>query len=128
MLKVAGKSLSDWMYIALPVFEPILDGAFSKVKKVKKEIRDLPYHVKSTLRNQRFLVTASGYIGYVPNETNRGDTICILYGMDVPVVLRRNQNGTYELIGPCYVHGVMEGELMDDMQNGVFEETIFNIA
>ncbi|TGO47624.1 hypothetical protein BCON_0270g00210 [Botryotinia convoluta] len=76
MLKVAGKSLSDWINIALPVFEPNLDAS---VKDIKKEIRYLPYHVRSTLRNQRFLVTASGYIGYVPNETKRGDTICILY-------------------------------------------------
>ncbi|TGO76834.1 hypothetical protein BELL_0134g00060 [Botrytis elliptica] len=125
MLKVAGKSLSDWINLALPVFEPNLDAS---VKGVKNEIRYLPYHVKSTLRNQRFLVTASGYIGYVPNETKRGDTICILYGMDVPVVLRKNQDKTFEVIGPCYVHGVMEGELMNDMQNGVFEEIFFDIT
>ncbi|KAF7919100.1 uncharacterized protein EAE98_009420 [Botrytis deweyae] len=125
MLKVAGKSLSDWINLALPVFEPNLDAS---VKGVKNEIRYLPYHVKSTLRNQRFLVTASGYIGYVPNETKRGDTICILYGMDVPVVLRKNQDKTFEVIGPCYVHGVMEGELMNDLQNGVFEEIVFDIT
>ncbi|KAF7919348.1 uncharacterized protein EAE97_011680 [Botrytis byssoidea] len=125
MLKFAGRSFSDWVNIAMEVFESNLD--FS-VDDITEEIRDLPLQISSTLRDQRLLVTASGYIGFVPNETKRGDKICILYGMDVPVVLRKNQDGTYELIGPCYVHGVMEGELMNDMQNGVFEERVFDIA
>ncbi|TGO08957.1 hypothetical protein BTUL_0184g00040 [Botrytis tulipae] len=125
MLRFAGRSFSDWINIAIDVFESKFDPL---VDVITNEIRDLPIQISSTLRNQRLLVTESGYIGYVPNETRRGDTICILYGMDVPVVLRQNQDGTFELIGPCYVHGVMEGELMDDMQNGVFEERIFNIA
>ncbi|TGO40085.1 hypothetical protein BHYA_0042g00160 [Botrytis hyacinthi] len=124
-LRFAGRSFSDWVHIAMEVYEPNFDAS---VDDITKEIRGLPMQISSTLRNQRFLVTASGYIGYVPNETRRGDTIYILYGMDVPVVLRQNQDGTFELIGPCYVYGVMEGESMDDMQNGVFKERIFNIA
>jgi hypothetical protein len=42
--------------------------------------------------------------------------ICILYGCSVPVVLRPIRNSEscnefyYELIGECYVHGMMDGE------------------
>ncbi|KAF7888769.1 hypothetical protein EAF00_009069 [Botryotinia globosa] len=110
MLKFGGKSFSDWVTIAMDVCEPNIDAY---VDNPNEEFR--------TLKDRRLLVTASGYIGHVPNDTQCGDATCILYGMDGLVVLRQSQDGTYELIGPCYVHGVMAGELMDDMQNGVFE-------
>ncbi|THV46833.1 hypothetical protein BGAL_0357g00190 [Botrytis galanthina] len=125
MLKFAGKPFSDWITIAMEVYEPNIDAY---VDNPTDEFRTLKGHFENTVIDRRLLVTASGYIGHVPNDTQCGDAICILYGMDVPVVLRQSQDGTYELIGPYYVHCVMGGELMDDMQNGVFEERIFNIA
>lgn len=42
-----------------------------------------------------------------------GDLICILLGIEVPLILRPVQTGTYILIGDAYVYGIMHGEHMD---------------
>jgi hypothetical protein len=44
-------------------------------------------------------------------ETN--DLICVLYGGDVPYVLRPNGDRFY-FVGDCYVHGLMDGEGVND--------------
>ena len=47
--------------------------------------------------------------------TKKGDLICILFGCSVPVVLRKDRNGShYQFIGECYVHGTMNGEAIAD--------------
>jgi len=54
-------------------------------------------------------VTASGYLAAVPYTTKVGDCIAILAGGRLPFVLRP-AGDHYCLIGPCYVHGIMNGE------------------
>ncbi|KXL50896.1 hypothetical protein M433DRAFT_61022 [Acidomyces richmondensis BFW] len=75
-------------------------------------------------------------LALVPPEAEEGDLICILYGCSVPVVLRRQRKRKakaltseqstqqtlqslpinldsqhqYQVIGECYVHGMMAGE------------------
>jgi hypothetical protein len=67
-------------------------------------------------------------LALVPGHSKSTDVVCILFGCSVPVILRRLKDQTidveekvegvatkfnrplYELIGECYVHGVMEGE------------------
>jgi hypothetical protein len=44
-----------------------------------------------------------------PPETRLDDTVAILYGCSVPVVLRKVRS-YYKLIGECFVYGRMDGE------------------
>ncbi|KIV99548.1 uncharacterized protein PV09_08848 [Verruconis gallopava] len=48
------------------------------------------------------------YLGLAPEGAERGDLICILYGCSVPVVIREMDDG-HELIGECYIDGMMDG-------------------
>ncbi|KAI1108568.1 heterokaryon incompatibility protein-domain-containing protein [Nemania sp. NC0429] len=58
--------------------------------------------------------------GLGPPNMLEGDYICILDGCSVPVVLREQmENESMELIGETYVHGKMEGEAMEDLENGI---------
>lgn len=41
-----------------------------------------------------------------------GDDVFILLGCKVPVILRPRYSEVYELIGCCYLHGVMDGEAL----------------
>jgi hypothetical protein len=61
-------------------------------------------------------------LGLVPDDADKGDYICILFGCSVPVVLRgvkhvptsTQDKGThYEFVGECYVHGMMDGEAVE---------------
>jgi hypothetical protein len=53
--------------------------------------------------------------GLAPEEARLSDIIVILYGCSVPVVLRRmpnNSQNIWQLLGECFVYGIMEGEAM----------------
>ena len=61
------------------------------------------------MRSRAFFITDSRYLGFGPNCTAAGDQIFLLIGSDVPFVLRPAGN-EFELVGACYVHGIMYGE------------------
>jgi hypothetical protein len=42
------------------------------------------------------------------------DKVLILRGGKTPFVLRQNDDGSYRLLGPCYVYGVMDGTMFID--------------
>lgn len=59
-----------------------------------------------------FIVTERGYLGLGRNSTQRGDTVCVLRGGNVPFILRKKDDGYYELVGEAYVHGIMDGSFV----------------
>jgi len=66
--------------------------------------------VSSVVWNRRFFEGDDGRLGLAPPSAMTGDVIAILFGCNVPVVLREVNKGKYEVIGECYVHGLMDGE------------------
>ncbi|KAK5659754.1 hypothetical protein OQA88_965 [Cercophora sp. LCS_1] len=66
---------------------------------------------------RRLVVTEKGYLGVVPPLSEEGDSICVFFGASTPTVLREGKeldgrwNGSFTVVGSCYVHGVMDGEL-----------------
>lgn len=57
--------------------------------------------------------TEDRMMGLMPLRTQEGDIVVILHGCDVPFVVRPTQvEGYYRLVGECYVHGVMNGEIV----------------
>ena len=61
------------------------------------------------IRSRAFFTTGSRYLGFGPNCTTAGDQIFLLIGSDVPFILRP-AGDEFELVGACYVHGIMYGE------------------
>ena len=65
------------------------------------------------------------YMGLAPRGSELGDLVCVILGCPVPLLLRaveegKNDSGAgtvdsqrYRLLGECYVHGFMNGEVMD---------------
>jgi hypothetical protein len=68
------------------------------------------------LQKSPLCITASGLMASVPYTTEVGDRIMILSGSNVPFVLRPVKDH-YRLIGPCYVHGIMDGEAWPKDEN-----------
>ena len=63
---------------------------------------------------RRFIMTSAGFMGLAPPGAEVNDEVCILFGAEVPFVIRRQ--GKYcQLIGECYVYGIMNGEVMVDL-------------
>jgi hypothetical protein len=59
---------------------------------------------------RRFCTTNNGQLACVPKSSREGDVICILFGGEVPYVLRPIRDGYYSVIGECYVDNIMDGE------------------
>ena len=55
--------------------------------------------------------TRNGYMGLLPSSAEHGDIICVFMGGHTPFVIRPKENGFFQLIGACYIHGMMNGEI-----------------
>ncbi|PKS05959.1 hypothetical protein jhhlp_007792 [Lomentospora prolificans] len=66
-------------------------------------------------------------LALVPQCVREGDQVFVLLGGQVLYVLRNLGGGTYKFVGECYVHGMMDGEVLDMLKTGlvkVLEVTI----
>ncbi|KAL8688491.1 MAG: hypothetical protein Q9218_005610 [Villophora microphyllina] len=66
---------------------------------------------------RRLFRTSTGRFGLGPAPAQPTDICCVLFGAHVPFVLRRC-GSEYKLVGECYIHGVMRGEIVDEMLKG----------
>lgn len=65
------------------------------------------------VRSWRFVVLKERNLcGIAPNMVQEGDVVHIFHGGIVPFITRRNEEkeGTYTLVGQCYIWGMMQGE------------------
>lgn len=88
--------------------------------------------IATSAGHRKFFVDDGGLIGLAPNGAIEGDTIVLFLGAQVPFIVRKRDNGNYQLIGDCYVHGIMDGELMkaaDDRSiGGLMEDLVENYS
>ena len=66
---------------------------------------------------RRLMVTEKGYLGLAVAATEPNDQICILAGCKTPLILRP-RGDYFHLIGECYVHDIMRGEIAKDIGTG----------
>ncbi|KAJ8128994.1 hypothetical protein O1611_g4638 [Lasiodiplodia mahajangana] len=69
-------------------------------------------NLNCTTVGRRLFRTTNGYIGLGPAAAVAGDSVCMLSGGRLLYILRALSEGTYEFIGECYVHGLMDGEAL----------------
>ncbi|CEI61900.1 unnamed protein product [Fusarium venenatum] len=69
-----------------------------------------------TLEGWRFVNTEEGRCGVVPPDAQVGDEVLIVGGGNVPFLFRKStkRQGSYQLVGECYVDGIMQGEVFDE--------------
>ncbi|KAI3321424.1 hypothetical protein HD806DRAFT_523911 [Xylariaceae sp. AK1471] len=60
--------------------------------------------------------TSDGYLGWGPHEMLLGDSVCVLNGCHIPLILRQD-NLHYKVVGSCFALGLMEGEAMQLVQD-----------
>jgi hypothetical protein len=72
-----------------------------------------------------FFLTGEGYMGLGPHSMSVDDLVYLLIGGKTPFILRSANDRTvgrlgtklcHQLIGDCYVHGIMHGEAMEDYE------------
>ncbi|KIX95736.1 uncharacterized protein Z520_08444 [Fonsecaea multimorphosa CBS 102226] len=69
---------------------------------------------------RRFFASQNGRIGWVPQAVQAGDSLCVIFGFAMPFAIRKVKEadksglGQYILLGACYVHDHMDGEIFLD--------------
>ena len=76
------------------------------------------------MTGMRICVTAGGSLAVVPPDTQPGDLVTVIWGATAPYLLRHRPDveplagaehvPLYNLVGCCYLHGVMNGEIERD--------------
>ncbi|KAF2127167.1 HET-domain-containing protein [Dothidotthia symphoricarpi CBS 119687] len=68
-------------------------------------------------------ITESGEVGLGPGAARAGDAIVVLWGGQVPYVLRRNDDGRegWAFVGECYIEKYMTEKVMYGKREDVFE-------
>jgi hypothetical protein len=101
----------------------------------------------SYLWSRRFAVSEKGYFTLLPGTAKTGDVLCILVGGEMPYVLRPLANGRFQMLGEwydmfppktpaynglmtmrySYVHGMMDGEIAEGVDNRAFTYQLFTL-
>lgn len=108
-----GEASPDYL-ASLKLLEAIWSGQGSVrgLEFLKDVISPISYirGVNLYLYSRTLFETSSGHLGLAPSGTRVGDVLCVLLGCDFPVILRPAGDHTYQVIGTCYAHGLMNGE------------------
>jgi hypothetical protein len=87
--------------------------------RAKKAMRIALNHASSF---RGLALTRRGYMAVVPWSARKGDRVCGLLGGQVLYVLRdvegEGRGNSFEYIGECYTHGLMDGEVMRWVEAG----------
>lgn len=87
------------------------------------------YRCSGISMSRGFVVTSKGHIGVAAPTVRKGDLVCVIYGGNVPYLLRRIEDtGKFEYVGEVYIHGIMDGEALDLVRKGEVKEESFTIV
>lgn len=117
-LRIRGYTLEELCQAAEP--------GFNLLQEIRKTSKSFYARFRGTMKAapRRLMVTDTGRVGVAPRQAKKGDAICVLFGCNVPVILRPYPQegddntgsaklaGMYEFIGECYVDGFMNGEAL----------------
>ena len=81
--------------------------------------------IGTIIEDKDVFVTAKGHLGLGHEGFQVGDVVSIFTGGEVPFLLRettpKNKNA-FRFLSECYVHGVMDGEVMNDPKRNPLEQ------
>jgi hypothetical protein len=71
----------------------------------------ITWQIVKRTQHKKLFTTDKGLMGMAPSSAQVGDGVFVLMGSDAPAVLRPVEgNGTFKVVGLCYLHSFMEGE------------------
>jgi hypothetical protein len=79
--------------------------------------------MSAVLTSLTLITTTTGYLGLAPKAVRQGDVIVILPGCGCPMIFRPCGN-VYNVLGECYIHGLMNGEFfeLENKENTLHQE------
>jgi hypothetical protein len=90
-------------------------------------VKDLKIAKALFWRNRAFLVTEKGLYGFGPDLVKPGDRCCVLFGIDVPMILRPCGQ-CFQILGESYIPELMDGQIKDMLAMGEVVEKQFDVV
>jgi hypothetical protein len=84
--------------------------------------------IRGHLQSRTLFLTEEGKFGIGPDWIQENDLVCLLFGCDSPVVLRKREDGTHQYVGEAFVRGVMGGECIQELEEGKYNVTKLTIT
>lgn len=104
------------------------DPIFHNVANIRRhpEVRRFHERVAKELKDKSYFTTEKGYIGLCFKSMLAGDLVVLVAGIDMPMIMRPegSESEGYRLIGPSYIHDIMQGEAWNDDENSLDEMLI----
>jgi hypothetical protein len=139
-IEYEGEELEDVFFRAL-CMDIQVDGYGRVVGKYNKEdfstvewpwngkVDEVPLDLQQRLQwggdgRRSLCLTERGYIGLVPASARDNDLICGFFGSKVLHIVRDDEN-RHEYIGECFVDHLMDGKVMNWVENGALEVETF---
>ncbi|CAL8574397.1 hypothetical protein XPA_000357 [Xanthoria parietina] len=69
-------------------------------------------NINRRTKGRLLITTADGRLGLAPEGTEAGDWICVVLGCRSPLILRPRDSLNHEVVGECYMDGIMAGEAL----------------
>jgi hypothetical protein len=83
----------------------------------------------SIANNRAIFNSDNGHLGLGPRTAQPDDILVILYGSQIPAVLRGHEDGaSFYFVGLAYVYGIMDGEAVRKLKARDIEDTMFSIV
>jgi len=111
--RAGNTNLSSWQS-SKDAFSRILGSSERRVPAMQDGSSELHYLIRVGYHanGRSFFTTQEGLIGLAPKRARVGDIVCVLLGCRSPLVLRNVEKAQYQVVGQCYMDGVMDGELI----------------
>ncbi|KAL4892527.1 heterokaryon incompatibility protein-domain-containing protein [Aspergillus ambiguus] len=120
---IQGKPLRSYVSYREPTNDSDSDGSYDSPETFSEpEFAAARQAMTFRTRNRRLFITASGLLGLAPAAAQPGDYVLIIMNHGVPIVarpagIRRHPDRdlpvvAWRIIGECFVHGMMEGEMV----------------
>jgi hypothetical protein len=97
-------------------------------------ITSSPLHTNSVLGQAQswtprrtLILTHERMLGLAPSSTRHGDSVCIIFGLNMPAILRARGDGTWTFVGPAYIAGLMEGQALAGLEEGIYTKRMFEM-
>ena len=101
-----------WVYILFVLVEQLL-------RLLGIPNPEIPFRaLVSAMISRKAVRTEKGFVGMVAGIAQAGDRVALFRGGKLPFIIRPNGASGWEIIGDCYIHGIMHGEAWDEARCG----------
>ncbi|TFB01524.1 hypothetical protein CCMA1212_006209 [Trichoderma ghanense] len=121
-----------------PIGQAFVTRAFDNMVEIVRQQPSLvpqdtlPAGIEKYALGRRFFITKKGYFGLGPQKAEPGDGVAVLFGSGVPFVLRgcstADGKRAWKMVGECYVHGIMQGEIIQEWELGSAEARMLHLV